>query len=180
VVGKPIGSGIPSAALGMSAELAERLHQRVDLRLAGMGGVGGTLAANALSLAAMRVTLEEVLTDEAFAHMDALGARAKRGIEQVIEHHQLPWHVIRIGGRVEYHLSPRPLRNGAEGASIADHELSTYFHLFALNRGVMVFPFANRLLVSPAHSDADVDRHSEVLAAGVEDLFAPPEVAEDS
>jgi glutamate-1-semialdehyde 2,1-aminomutase len=175
VIGKPIGSGIPSAALGMTSELDEELRRRIDLRFAGMGGVGGTLAANALSLAAMRITLEEVLTDEAFAHMDALGARAVQGIQRVIERRQLPWHVVRIGGRIEYHFSTRQLRNGAEGASVADPELSNYLHLFALNRGVMVFPFANRALVSPAHSDADVDAHTDVLDDALSELLAPPE-----
>ncbi len=174
VIGKPIGSGIPSAALGMTAELDARLRRLVDPARAGMGGVGGTLAANALSLAAMRVTLEEVLTDRAFERMDALGARLAEGIDDIIRRHRLAWHVIRVGGRVEYHFSRRPLRNGAEGRSAMDHEVSTYLHLFALNRGVMVFPFHNRALVSPAHSEADVDRHTEVLEAAVRDLIPRP------
>jgi glutamate-1-semialdehyde 2,1-aminomutase len=172
VIGKPIGSGIPSAALGMTAELDARLRQVVLRARAGMGGVGGTLAASALSLAAMRVTLEEVLTDGAFARMDALGTRLAQGIDDIIQRHRLPWHVVRIGGRVEYHFSPRPLRDGAEGSSVMDPEVSTYLHLFALNRGVMVFPFHNRALVSPAHSEADVDRHTEVLELAVRDLGA--------
>ena len=172
VIGKPIGSGVPSGALGMTAGLDARLRRLVDPARAGMGGVGGTLAASALSLAAMRVTLEEVLTDGAFARMDALGARLADGIDGIIGRHRLPWHVIRIGSRVEYHFCPRPLRDGSEGTSVIDHQVSTYLHLFALNRGVMVFPFHNRALVSPAHSEADIDRHSEVLEAAVGDLVA--------
>jgi glutamate-1-semialdehyde 2,1-aminomutase len=172
VIGKPIGSGIPSAALGMTAELDGRLRARVDPARAGMAGVGGTLAANALSLAAIRVTLEEVLTDAAFLRMDALGERLAHGVRSVIDRHVLPWHVVRIGGRVEYHFAPARLRNGAEGAALIDREVSTYLHLFALNRGVMVFPFHNRALVCAAHADADVDRHTAVLDAAVDELLA--------
>jgi glutamate-1-semialdehyde aminotransferase len=104
--------------------------------------------------------------------MDELGARLAAGIDDIIRRHNLPWHVVRIGGRVEYHFSPRPLRDGAEGTLVMDHEVSTYLHLFALNRGVMVFPFHNRALVSPVHSEADVDRHTEVLDAAVRALVA--------
>jgi glutamate-1-semialdehyde 2,1-aminomutase len=172
VIGKPVGSGIPSAALGMTAELDGLLRRQVDPARAGMGGVGGALAASALSLAAIRVTLEEVLTEDAFARMDELGGRLAAGIDDIIRRHNLPWHVVRIGGRVEYHFSPRPLRDGAEGTLVMDHEVSTYLHLFALNRGVMVFPFHNRALVSPVHSEADVDRHTEVLDAAVRALVA--------
>ena len=167
VVGKPIASGLPAAALGVTAELDARLRQVMDPTRSGMAGVGGTLAANALSLTAIRVTLDHVLTDEAFARMEALGARLASGVQDVIGRHGLPWHVARIGGRVEYHFRPHPLRNGAEGAATIDAPLSNFVHLFALNRGVMVFPFHNRALVSPAHTEHDVDRHTEVLASAV-------------
>jgi glutamate-1-semialdehyde 2,1-aminomutase len=163
VVGKPIASGVPAAALGTSDDVARRVAARLDPRRAGMGGVGGTLAANALSLAAMRATLEHVLTDEAFAHADALGRRCADGLEAIFDRHDLPWHVIRIGSRVEYHFTPRPLRTGAEGRGIVDGELSGYLHLFALNRGILVFPFHNRSLISAAHTAEDVDRHNAVI-----------------
>lgn len=171
VVGKAIAGGVPAAALGVSEEVGSGIAAGIEPGRAGMAGVGGTLAANALSLAAMRATLEEVLTEEAFARTDALGARCLAGIDAVIAEHSLPWHVVRIGGRVEYHFTPLPLRHGAEGTAAVDAELSGYFHLFALNRGVMVFPFHNRCLVSPAHTDADVDRHTEAFAAAVRALF---------
>ena len=171
VVGKAVAGGVPAAALGVSEEVAARIDDAIEPGRAGMAGVGGTLAANALSLAAMRATLEEVLTEEAFARTDALGARCLAGIEAVIAERSLPWHVVRIGGRVEYHFTPRPLRHGAEGAAAVDPDLSGFLHLFALNRGVMVFPFHNRCLVSPAHTDADVDRHSEIFAAAIAALI---------
>lgn len=173
VVGKPIASGIPAAALGMTDDVAERVA-RVDPARAGMSGVGGTLAANALSLAAMRATLEHVLTDAAFARADALGDRCANGLESIFARYGLPWHVVRIGSRVEYHFTPAPLRTGAEGAAIVDGELSTYLHLFALNRGILVFPFHNRSLMSAAHTADDVDRHTAVIADAVGTLVGAP------
>jgi glutamate-1-semialdehyde aminotransferase len=176
VVGKAVAGGVPAAGLGMTEEAARLVGEAIKPDRAGMAGVGGTLAANALSLAAMRATLEHVLTEAAFARTDALGARCEAGIGGVIADRSLPWHVVRIGGRVEYHFTERPLRDGAEGAAALDATLSSYLHLFALNRGVLVFPFHNRCLVSPVHTDADVDRHTEIFAAALEALFGPAEV----
>jgi glutamate-1-semialdehyde aminotransferase len=118
----------------------------------------------------MRATLAEVLTPSAYRRMDAAGQRLAAGVDEVIRRRRLPWHVQRIGGRVEYHFTPRPLRNGSDGAAITNHELSTYIHLYALNRGVIVFPFHNRALVSPAHTDADVDCHTEVFDEAIATL----------
>jgi glutamate-1-semialdehyde 2,1-aminomutase len=105
--------GVPGAALGMTEAVARRAQAKIDPEFAGMGGIGGTLAANALSLAAMRITLDEILTASAYAHMARLGQRWAAGVEDVITRRGLPWHVVRIGGRVEYHFSPLPLRDGA-------------------------------------------------------------------
>jgi glutamate-1-semialdehyde 2,1-aminomutase len=174
VLGKPIGSGIAGAALGMSRPVGERLRQTFDVAHAGMAGVGGTLAANALSMAAMRATLEHVLTDAAYRRMIDLGARLRRRLEAIIDRRTLRWHVAQIGGRVEYHFSPHRLRNGSEGAAIVNRSLSSFLHLFALNRGVAVFPFHNRALVSPAHEPDDIDLHGDVLEAAVERLAGAP------
>lgn len=157
VVGKPIGSGVPAAALGLSGPVAESLATDFDRGRAGMRGVGGTMAGNAVSLAAMRATLGSVLTEDAYDKMSALGIRLADGMRAVIDSHDLPWHVVRLGGRVEFHFCPHPLRNGAEGARISNGSLSRYLHLYSLNRGVLMFPFHNRALVCPAHSAADVD-----------------------
>jgi glutamate-1-semialdehyde 2,1-aminomutase len=171
VVGKPIGGGVPAAALGLTESLAQRLAEDFDSDRSGMRGVGGTMAANALSVTAMRATLAEVLTPEAYRRMDAVGTRLADGIDELIRRRGLPWHVQRIGGRVEYHFSAQPLRNGREGVAIINRDVSRYIHLFALNRGVIVFPFHNRVLASPAHTDADADRHAEVLDAAVAALW---------
>src|SRR5256886_10152419 len=106
-VGKAIAGGIPAAAYGFSQEVAERLEELLprDER-ADVGGIGGTVAANVLSLAAMRATLGEVLTDDAFARMIALGERVEAGVAGAIERHDLPWHVTRLGCRVEDPFRP--------------------------------------------------------------------------
>jgi glutamate-1-semialdehyde aminotransferase len=167
VIGKPIGGGIPAAAFGMTNELAERIVDSVERDFAGMGGVGGTLAANAVSMAAIRATLTQILTDDAYRHMLALGERWAAGVESVFRAHNLDWHVSRLGCRAEYHFTPRPPRNGAEAAEHVDFELERYIHLFALNRGVILFPFLNKGLVCPAHTEHNVDLHTEVLDAAI-------------
>ena len=160
-IGKPIAGGIPAAAYGFSHNVAERLEALLprDER-ADIGGIGGTAAANVLSLAAMRATLDEVLTAEAFAHMIALGERFEAGVAEVIERHGLPWNVTRLGCRVEYLFRPERPRNGSEAAAGGDPELDRFIHLHLLNRGILMTPFHNMALMSPATTMADVDAHT--------------------
>jgi glutamate-1-semialdehyde 2,1-aminomutase len=169
-IGKPIAGGIPAAAYGFSEEVARRVDEAVPEREADVGGIGGTLAANVLSLAAMRATLGEVLTEEAFARMIELGTQFERGVQQVIDAHSLPWHVVRLGCRVEYLFRPEPARTGAEAAAGGDEALDRFIHLFALNRGILLTPFHNMALMSPATTEADVDRHTEVFDAAATEL----------
>jgi glutamate-1-semialdehyde 2,1-aminomutase len=169
-VGKAIGSGIPSAAYGFTEEVAARIGGTIAVDDSDVGGVGGTLAANVLSLAAMRATLTHVLTDEAFERMIGLGERFEAGVASVIADHSLPWHVTRLGCRVEYLFRPERPQNGSEAAEGQDHLLDRLIHLYALNRGVLLTPFHNMALMSPATSEADVDRHTEVFAAAVAEL----------
>jgi len=171
-IGKAIGSGIPSGALGLSADIGRSLLADPDADYEDTGGVGGTLAGNALSAAATRATLEHVLTAEAFAHTVPLAERFAAGVQQTIDAHQLPWHVTQLGCRAEYGFCAPPPRNGTEAHAAADHELERYLHLHALNRGVMITPFHNMALMSPATSAADVDRHTEVFAEAVAELLA--------
>ena len=169
-VGKAIGSGIPSAAYGFTEEVAERIGGTIAVDDSDVGGVGGTLAANVLSLTAMRATLTHVLTNEAFERMIALGERFEQGVASVIAEQSLPWHVTRLGCRVEYLFRPERPRNGSEAAEGQDHLLDRLIHLYALNRGVLLTPFHNMALMSPATSEADVDRHTEVFAAAAAEL----------
>ena len=134
--------------------------------------VGGTLAGNALSLAAVRATLGEVLTDEAFARMTALGERLAAGTAAAIEDARLPWHVTGLGVRSEYRFRPDPPRNGGEAGAAGDPELERFLHLHALNRGVLITPFHNMALACPATTEADADRYAEVFREALGDLAA--------
>jgi len=169
-IGKPIAGGIPAAAYGFSAEVARRVIDAIPEEQADVGGIGGTLAANVLSLAAMKATLGEVLTAGAFERMIALGERFEAGVQQAIDEHELPWHVVRLGCRVEYLFRPEPARTGAEAAAGANPRLDRFIHLYALNRGILLTPFHNMALMSPATTEADVDRHSEVFAEAAAEL----------
>ena len=171
VIGKAIGGGIPVGTYGMTAALAERVAASVSLEDADVGGIGGTLAGNALSLAAVRATLGDVLTDAAFTRMIPLAERWERGVSEVITANGAPWHVTRLGCRAEYHFRPTPPRTGAEQWAAGDFELERYLHLHALNRGILLTPFHNMALMSPATTEADVDRHTEAFAEAVEALF---------
>jgi glutamate-1-semialdehyde 2,1-aminomutase len=162
-VGKAIGSGIASAAYGFSAEVADRVEAAIGRDESDVGGVGGTLAANVLSLAAVRATLEHVLTEEAFGRMIALGERFEEGVQAVIDEFSLPWHVTRLGCRVEYLFRPERPMTGSDAAAGGDHLLDRLIHLYALNRGVLLTPFHNMALMSPATTEDDVDRHTEVF-----------------
>jgi len=170
VVGKPLAGGIPAAAYGMSEAVAAAVREAVSGPECDVSGIGGTLAGNALSLAAMRATLEHVLTAEAFDRMIPLAERWARGVEDVIERHGLPWYVKRLGARAEYWFRPAPARNGAEAHEAVDEDLDRYLHLAALNRGILMTPFHNMALMSPQTTEADIDCHTEVFGEVVATL----------
>jgi glutamate-1-semialdehyde 2,1-aminomutase len=169
-IGKAIAGGVPAGAFGMSGEVAERVLEQAGADYEDTGGVGGTLAGNALSTAAIRATLENVLTEEAFGRMIELAGRFTDGVQQAIARHGLPWHVVQLGARAEYGFLPEPPPNGGAAAAGADPDLEDYLHLFALNRGVLITPFHSMALMSPATEAADVDRHTEVFAEACEQL----------
>jgi glutamate-1-semialdehyde 2,1-aminomutase len=171
-MGKAIGSGVPCGAFGMTAEIAERVRRSVELEDIDVGGIGGTLAGNALSLAAMRATLQQVLTPEAFAVMLPLGARWADGVAGVLAERGVPWHVTRIGARAEYAFAPRPPRTGREAAAADDFPLQTLLHLSALNAGILLTPFHNMALMAPTTTAEDVDRHTAAFDACLAELVA--------
>ena len=172
VIGKPIASGIPAAVYGLSAEVADRARIQTPLEDIDTNGIGGTLSGNALALAAMRVTLEQVLTAEAFERMIPLAERFEQGVLDVIAEHDLPWIVKRLGCRAEYWFRPTPPRNGGEAVAAIDFELDQYMHLYALNRGILMTPFHNMALISPYTSAADIDAHTRVFREAVQSLVA--------
>jgi glutamate-1-semialdehyde aminotransferase len=165
VIGKPIAGGLPAAAYGFTAEVAAAIPQHIELEHADLGGIGGTLAGNALSLAAMRATLSSVLTDDAYARSIPLAERWADGVATAIAKHGLPWHVTRLGCRAEYLFGPDAPRNGSQAAAMDDFELQRFTHLWALNRGVLLTPFHNMALVAPQATEADVERHTVLFDA---------------
>jgi glutamate-1-semialdehyde 2,1-aminomutase len=169
-IGKAIGGGVPVAAYGLSEDLAAALLGRDDLDLVDMGGVGGTLAGNALSTAAARATLSEVLTDEAFAGMIAVATSFADGVRKIIEGYGLPWSVSQLGARVEYRFAEPAPHTGGESAAHADPELEDYLHAYLANRGILLTPFHNMALMCPLTGPDDVARHHEVFAAALGDL----------
>ena len=171
-LGKPIAGGVPAAAYGMSAGAAERIGDYLGtFEASDVGGIGGTLSGNALSLAAARATLDRVLTDEAFERMIALGARFEAGVNDGIAAHDAPWHTTRLGCRVEYGFRETPPRNGSQAAATSDRELERYLHLHALNRGILMTPFHNMALMCPDTTEADVDDHTRAFGQALDSLF---------
>jgi glutamate-1-semialdehyde 2,1-aminomutase len=171
-IGKAIAGGVPAGAYGMSEEVAERVRGQLEADYEDTGGVGGTLAGNALSAAATRATLDQVLTEAAFGRMIELAGRFTEGVQSVIDAHELPWHVVQLGARAEYGFLPEPPSNGRQAAAGSDPELEEYLHLFLLNRGVLITPFHNMALMSPATDTDDVDRHTEAFGEACELLVA--------
>lgn len=163
VLGKPVAGGVPCAVYGFSAEVAERMDRVRARGEAGHSGIGTTLSANALALAAMRACLTEVMTPAAYAHMLPLADRLAEALRAVIAANGLAWHVTRIGARGEFLCTDRPPRNGTEARAAMQGPLEQALHLFLINRGVLIAPFHNMTLVSPATTPAQVDRLAEVL-----------------
>jgi len=170
VIGKTIGGGIPSAAYGFSPDVADQIRRSLEVENSDVGGIGGTLAGYALSLAATRATLGEVLTAEAFERMIPLAERWEAGVRNAEA--RVPWHVTRLGARAEYHFMPDPPRTGAEQWAHSDPELERFLHLWAMNRRILMTPFHNMALMSPATTTADVDRHTTAFRDAIDALVA--------
>jgi glutamate-1-semialdehyde 2,1-aminomutase len=171
VIGKPIGGGVPVAAYGMTDALADRLVSAMTGHDSDVAGIGGTLTGSALALAAVRATLSTTLLADDYARMIPLATRWTDGVAAAIEDAGLDWTVQQLGCRAEYWFCPPP-RDGAEAAAAVDDELDAFMHLWALNRGVLMTPFHNMALMSPAHVAADVDRHTEVFSLALTALTA--------
>jgi glutamate-1-semialdehyde 2,1-aminomutase len=170
VIGKPIGGGMPVAAYGMTAAVAERVEALIGDHLVDVSGIGGTLTGNALAVAAVKATLSTTLLDDDFVRMINLASAWTAGVENAYRARGLDWHVQQLGARAEYWFCPPP-RNGADAAAASDHELEAYMHLFALNRGVLLTPFHNMALMSPSHAADDVDVHTRVFTDALASLL---------
>jgi glutamate-1-semialdehyde 2,1-aminomutase len=169
VFGKAIGAGIPGAAYGFSQDVADRIAAAQELENCDVGGIGGTLAGNALSLAAMRATLTRVLTKEAFDRMIPMAERWTAGVAKTIAESQLPWHVTRLGCRAEYMFGLEPT-TGSQAHDAMDFELERFMHLYAMNRGILLTPFHNMALMCPQTDNEDVDNHTKAFRNAVDEL----------
>ena len=172
VVGKTIGGGIPAAAYGMTAELAQRVRESLDLEDIDVGGAGGTLAGNAASMAGIRATLSEVLTEEAYVSMIARATEWTTGVQAAIDEFGAPWQVTQLGARAEYSFMDSPPLDGGEAAAADDFKLQQYLHVHALNRGILITPFHNMALMCPETTSEDVARHTVAFREAVESLYA--------
>lgn len=170
-LGKPLAGGVPAAIYGFSEKVAERFYKRLNIEDSDVGGIGGTLAGNALSIAAMRATLEHVLTESAYKKAIELSIRFTRGVESIIREMDLPWIVKRLGCRSEYWFREKPPRNGGEAFAAIDSELDRYMHLYSINRGILMTPFHNMALIAPDTTDADVDFHTQIFRNAVKNLL---------
>ncbi|RFO98822.1 aspartate aminotransferase family protein [Rhodoferax lacus] len=158
VVGKPLGGGMPCAAYGFTAELAERVVAAKRNAPPGHSGIGTTLTANLLAMAAIRATLTHLMTPEVFAPMQALAGCLASGLQAVVTRHGVPWCVTQVGARVEFQFCAVPPVNGTEAGLAMNAELEHAIHLYLLNREVLITPFHNMMLVCPDTTDADVAR----------------------
>lgn len=172
VLGKTIGAGIPAGAFGMTDELSKLVSDSLHLEHIDVGGVGGTLAGNALSMAAVAATLTQVLTPEAFVGMEELCTIWTQDVQEILDEFDVPWQVSQLGCRAEYSFRATAPLTGREAADADDFELQQYLHLHAINRGILMTPFHNMALMSPAHTLEDVKRHTEHFREAVSALFA--------
>ena len=171
VIGKAIAGGLPGAAYGMRRELADKISGELQRDEIDTGGIGGTVSGSVLSAVAIRTTLREVLTDAAFPQMIAGANRWADGVEEVFARRGVGWSVTRLGARAEYHFTPEAPRSGGEAAAAVHHEMERYLHLHALNRGIIMTPFHNMALFSPATPHSAADQHSEALDAAIAALI---------
>jgi glutamate-1-semialdehyde 2,1-aminomutase len=172
VFGKPIGGGVPGGAYGFTQKIADQIKERESLEDCDTGGIGGTLAGNALSLAAMRATLSKVLTIEAFSRMIPMAERWAAGVQKTITEFEVPWYVTRLGCRAEYSFTPKPPKNGGEAHDATDFKLERFLHLYAMNRGILLTPFHNMALMCPQTDASDVDHHTRVFREAVKELVS--------
>ncbi|MBX3570372.1 MAG: aspartate aminotransferase family protein [Rhizobiaceae bacterium] len=172
VLGKPVAGGVPASVWGLSGDIAARYEAYVAAKESGYSGIGTTLSASPLQFATMRATLEEVMTDANYAHMETLADRLQQGLSAAIQRAGLPWHVARVGARVEFICAPGPLGNGTQAYAAHAGDLEAAIHVGLVNRGVLIAPFHNMMLISPATTRGQVDRLVRAFGAICAELAA--------
>lgn len=158
VAGKCVAGGMPTAIWGMTDAVADRFAAYNATRAPGHSGMGTTLSANPMQFACLRANLAEVMTQANYDHMERGAERLSAGLRRVIDRHKAPWHVVRVGARVEFICAPGPLRNGTEAAAAHAPDLEAAIHTALVNRGCLIAPFHNMMLVSPVTRKRQIDR----------------------
>jgi glutamate-1-semialdehyde 2,1-aminomutase len=171
VVGKCVAGGMPTAVWGLTDNTAQRYREADARREPGRTGMGTTLSANPMQFACLVATLGEVMTAQNYAHMERLADRLAQGLARVIARHGAPWHAVRVGARVEFICAPGPLRNGTEAGLAHQPGVEAALHTALINRGTLIAPFHNMMLVSPATKKAQVDRLLAHFDACLAELF---------
>ena len=171
VAGKCVAGGMPTAVWGLSPEVAARFAAYNETRAPGHSGMGTTLSANPMQFACLRATLDQVMTAENYAHMEKGAARLEKGLAAAIARHKAPWHVVRVGARVEFICAPGPLQNGTEAAAAHQPQVESVVHTMLLNRGCLIAPFHNMMLVSPATKKRQIDRLIAAFDEALTELF---------
>ena len=172
IIGKSIGAGIPSGAYGITHEVADAIAKHPEADIIDVGGVGGTLAGNSLSMAAMRATLGEVLTDDAFAQMEKLCTRYTEQVQSILDKYDVPWSISQVGARAEYRFAKPAPTSGTQSAQASDDELDEYMHLYMCNRGILMTPFHNMALMCPTTRLDEVDQHAVLFEAAIAELVS--------
>ena len=168
-LGKSIAAGVPLGTYGMSEELAGLLagpDEPAVVAGAAIGEIatGGTLFANALSLAAGHAALTKVLTEDAFERTAEHGLKLAQGLEAAIERRGLPWSIAHCGAHSYYFFSPKPARDAAQSRVADDPDLRALIRVFMANRGIWESGWWLGPTVSVAHKESDVDRYLSVFA----------------
>jgi glutamate-1-semialdehyde 2,1-aminomutase len=172
IAGKCVAGGMPTAVWGLTPDTAARYAVANAARPSGHSGMGTTLSANPMQFACLRATLDHVMTAKNYAHMERLAERLSHGLARAIDAHHAPWHVVRVGARVEFICAHGPLKNGTEAAAAHQPAVESALHVALLNRGCLIAPFHNMMLISPATKKRQVDRLIAAFDEILTELFA--------
>jgi len=174
VVGKSIASGIPMGVYGMTKALRDVMESHIEVERWPQSGegdlaVGGTLFGNALSMAAARTTLTEILTPENQKRAATLGALLADRIDAAIYKRQLPWTTHRLFCRSGLCYGKQPI-NSMEASRSADFDLNRLQRIYFANRGVWEAVATAGPTVPLCATGKDIDLYGDVLNAWLDEI----------
>jgi glutamate-1-semialdehyde 2,1-aminomutase len=164
VIGKSMAGGVPLAAYGMNERLAAEIDRPTHPDyLSGapidQPALGGTMFANAVSMAACRASLAEVMTATAYERATSLAGKLADGLKAIIERNELEWSVCQLGTRVWRCYARQLPRNAAEVRNCDIPALRDLQRVYLVNRGIWDFgTWAGPIVGIPA-SESDIDSY---------------------